>query len=236
MDFLRSLAPHRASDAMVATAALPSRFETDLPLRRARVTSPAMRPEEVDPSGIAAGLRSATFAPAGEPTPAGLARARVGQSDAAITSSNHAPIVTERALSPDATVTRDAHDQTFAWPRTATVRSHPIARGSVPPRVVAGAYSPSGATPAVVPPRIVLAALAAAPTRVTPLSASLVAARATPDANRRPVVHVTIDRIEVRAPAATEAPKPAGRRRATSSSVTLSDYLGRDSSQRGGTS
>jgi hypothetical protein len=57
------------------------------------------------------------------------------------------------------------------------------------------------------------------------MSARALASRPAQRSDSRPVVHVTIDRIEVRAPAAPERPKPAPRSRATAPSVSLSDYL-----------
>jgi hypothetical protein len=62
-------------------------------------------------------------------------------------------------------------------------------------------------------------------THPAPLSEAAVAGRATAERGMQPIVHVTIDRIDVRAP--REAPKagPAPRRTKPESSVSLADYL-----------
>lgn len=60
---------------------------------------------------------------------------------------------------------------------------------------------------------------------VAPLSAAVVAARPRPSREERPVIHVTIDRLDVRAPAV--APKAAAERRKPRPlpSQSLADYL-----------
>lgn len=60
---------------------------------------------------------------------------------------------------------------------------------------------------------------------VAPLSAAAVANRAAVERVSRPVVNVTIDRIEVRAPRETQAKQPE-RRAKPQPSVSLADYLG----------
>ena len=57
-----------------------------------------------------------------------------------------------------------------------------------------------------------------------PLSPAAVATHAARQANHRPVIHVTIDRIDVRAPASPPAALPA-RRRAAAPRTSLSEYL-----------
>jgi hypothetical protein len=59
---------------------------------------------------------------------------------------------------------------------------------------------------------------------VAPLSAAVVAARPRASRDERPVIHVTIDRLDVRAPAGPKA--PAERRKARPlPSQSLADYL-----------
>lgn len=69
---------------------------------------------------------------------------------------------------------------------------------------------------------------AAAPDAVvaSPLRSETVSAHSIGTAPQAPVIHVTIDRLEVRAPATPSAAVPAARHtRSTESSVALSDYL-----------
>src|SRR4030095_3081975 len=64
-----------------------------------------------------------------------------------------------------------------------------------------------------------------------PLSADSVQPRASHGSNQRPIVHVTIDRLEVRMPAATPREKTV--KRASSQRVSLADYLHGSSTPRG---
>jgi hypothetical protein len=57
------------------------------------------------------------------------------------------------------------------------------------------------------------------------MSAPALAERHAAAAEPRPVVHVTIDRIDVRAPAAPARPAAAPRARNAAPSVSLADYL-----------
>jgi hypothetical protein len=62
-------------------------------------------------------------------------------------------------------------------------------------------------------------------THPAPLSEAAVAGRTTADRGMRPIVHVTIDRIDVRAPREASKAGPAPRRAKPESSVSLADYL-----------
>jgi hypothetical protein len=89
-------------------------------------------------------------------------------------------------------------------------------------------------TPIVAPTIQSSVRIAQRPTVTAPLTARALAMKAPAAADQRPVVHVTIDRIDVRAPAEAAAPKPPSRPRATTS-VSLNDYLrGYDERRRGG--
>ena len=66
-------------------------------------------------------------------------------------------------------------------------------------------------------------------TRAAPLSPAVVAGRAMAVREQAPVIHVTIDRLDVRAPARAE---PARQRPRPQPAVSLSDYL-RDGSSGG---
>lgn len=68
-----------------------------------------------------------------------------------------------------------------------------------------------------------------------PMSSRALAARITPHAEQAPIINVTIDRIDVRAPAAPERAKPSARSRPSPPNQSLSDYLrGREPERRGG--
>ena len=67
-----------------------------------------------------------------------------------------------------------------------------------------------------------------------PMSEPALAARATHTPPAPPVVHVTIDRIEVRAPATLPRAASAPRARPASPSVTLADYLRHRAAKPGG--
>lgn len=58
-----------------------------------------------------------------------------------------------------------------------------------------------------------------------PLSAAAVASRATVEPDTRPIVHVTIDRIDVRAPRDAAKPESAPKRAKAQPEVSLADYL-----------
>jgi hypothetical protein len=58
-----------------------------------------------------------------------------------------------------------------------------------------------------------------------PLSRQAVLSRVEQSGDRRPIVHVTIDRIDVRAPAGPERAIPRSRSRSSSSNGSLAEYL-----------
>jgi hypothetical protein len=78
--------------------------------------------------------------------------------------------------------------------------------------------------PHIVPAKGILAIDRASPTRSAPLSQAVVASRTAVERETRPVVNVTIDRIEVRAPRDTP-PQPPQRHAKAQPSVSLADYL-----------
>jgi hypothetical protein len=87
---------------------------------------------------------------------------------------------------------------------------------------------PPGAHSRPVPPYLAVEVFPERPvTRAAPLSAAMVAGRATAVREQAPVVHVTIDRLDVRAPAQAE---PARQRPRAQPTVSLSDYLRQGSS------
>jgi hypothetical protein len=78
--------------------------------------------------------------------------------------------------------------------------------------------------PHIAPAKGILVIDRPSPTRSAPLSEAVVAGRTTVEREPRPVVNVTIDRIEVRASRDTP-PQPPQRRAKAQSSVSLADYL-----------
>jgi hypothetical protein len=224
MEFLRGLGPHHAHGTSNAVAALPSRFETDRPLRGA--LSPVVPPGlHQEGSGEPAHRLAAPLSQA--PSHAGVAapsRTADGQQSA--------PPRRERVAT--ATASDDAHRA--APSRTRVDASPPTPSAHLPMKPRPGA-NPARALSL---PAVALALTGGAtdaPLSKGSVLSSAMAARAAQSADRRPIVHVTIDRIDVRAPAAPEPAKPPAGPRSASSTRSLTEYLGaRQSGRRGGTS
>jgi hypothetical protein len=256
-EFLRDLSPHRAHDATRAIALLPSLFEAMHPLRTARVT-----PEQAEHSKWELSVQGVPFAPIAPVHAAAVASASLDHVAAATADVSAADVSV--ATPPQSGVmpaprASDAHRPPAPRigtpiPRTTTlpraIQAPQAARGIDPEHpitseVVAAAAkmvaSVSGVPvdAASAPVRTPPAAPRDASSRIvqTPMSARALAFRPAQRSDSRPVVHVTIDRIEVRAPAAQERPKPSPRSRATASSVSLNDYLrAHEPERRGGIS
>jgi hypothetical protein len=133
------------------------------------------------------------------------------------------PIVAARSFTPRMS------DPSTRSGEGATAAAHEMRSGSaLPAPTVRSPVRDAIAAPARVP------APSATRTSAAPLSAHAVAARVMTRAESRPVVHVTIDRVDVRVPASAERPKPSARR-SPSASPSLSEYLrARQSDRRGG--
>ncbi|WP_321796819.1 hypothetical protein [Caballeronia sp. J97] len=162
------------------------------------------------------------IAPAGAPdSPAPDRMAAERETPPSDSVAAHAP----RSVAP--IPTRPQHDDPPAQPRTA---SRPYTVTGVmhagEPAVEPMPAPVSGATP---PARAAHTRAPAAPAPERPLSAAALAQRMLPAAREATVVHVTIDRIDVRAPAATPAPRPQAKPRATPA-MSLADYLRRGTS------
>jgi len=242
MDFARRLAPLRDTDITRAVAALPSRFAGDSPLRVGAAPPP------VDSEG----LSPSTPSPAADALPAQVA-SPIGV-DAV-----HVP--TAAAAAPrDVRQPRHANDSpsrkddAVARPMIAPRHAVPAATDDRRPdaehhRASAPAHPTAAATEAPAPPVMqsvgvrstVAQAAAAVPFASSPsaavssqpMSRAALAARTSQAAEPRPIIHVTIDRIEVRAPAAP--PRPAlARPRAAAPSVSLGDYLRARTPKAGG--
>jgi hypothetical protein len=229
MDFLRGLAPRRDGDSSWAVPALPSRFSGLRPLSVEAPGSDA-------PAGVVADS-------ARESSPQdlrGAALMQQWQSPPDRPASNGVPVVAPTPPDHPVPATHHHHHERLAVERVLT----PVAP---PPRVggiITRAAMPAPAGQATVL-RTELPAVEARPTRSVarrqplpqtamvsaPLSAAAVAERKATQTNPRPVIHVTIDRIEVRASSATRpAARPA---RETAPTLSLRDYLRGPGNRRG---
>lgn len=260
MDFARRLAPVRDSESTRAVAAMHSRFESDGrvhgPLALANpveavgpvaqaLSQPGARLVRAEaaatpPRSQAGPVRDPMdlprTRPAAEPLHAPLAApVSVAHSELPLVSSRQ-PALVPRGLREEA-----------ALPRPMQLPSQQ-AQWHTAPSVPAAAQPHPGPVPAAAPPHaagpVRAAAVAAtdtSPDRLPlgatphrPLSEAAVASRVSTAPAPRPVVRVSIDRIEVRAPAAKPAPAPAPRARAAAPSVSLADYLRQGDAARGG--
>ena len=243
MDFLRGLASHHGNEATSAMPAVPSRFESDQPLR---AVPPRKQPREFvdDPEGNAAARASAPSVPP-----------RFDQVEAG-SSIREPEAVTPPPVAPASPSPRAAIPSRPAKP--ADIPHSPPTAGTVHPTPAAAVFRPEYRTrrvpedatmagsasgsnhvdsdrgvqvPAVAPvvlPRHTTAGADA------PLSRRRVEAHAEQRAERRTVVHVTIDRVDVSAPSAADRPKPPARSRRVTPSQPLAEYLrARHPGQRG---
>lgn len=240
MDFARRLAP-AAADASHAVAALPSRFGGDSPLRDGVAAAPADAESNTQPAVDAA-----------PPQPKAEHTATPVQRDVRISPAMTIGQLTTR----DATPVGEAVAQSLSLrelrptigPSTEThpaLRQNDIA-AATNTRMTSTPERPVPAETAQATPREAAIAMPDVARSVAPIAASPIAPRSpmseaalalrstSPSQPPRPVIHVTIDRIEVRAPAsAPSAPSPVPQR-TTTSSVSLGDYLRQRTSSRGG--
>ena len=222
MDFLRGLAPKRDGDMQRAIPLLPSRFGGLRPLSAVPASDGAAGgPVE---AGDAVPITASS-----QPTPAAESTSR--------------PELPWHRPGPGAAVTVRAAETSIKESQPVSMRSPaatavvPSADRGVAPRVAAtaavrlaasmtrsGVEAPNAGQPAVVVPRRYREVV----TSISrPLSETVLAARPSMQAEARPVIHVTIDRLEVRAPK-PERPAPASvRTRAAAPSLSLNEYLRR---------
>jgi hypothetical protein len=108
-------------------------------------------------------------------------------------------------------------------PALQNIAGDPPAPATVPPSEIwiAGA---AASAPPFPPPQATAPAAAAGERPLAPLSERALAGRTEPPRRADPVIHVTIDRIDVRAPAVPR-PATAARRPPAEPSVSLSDFL-----------
>jgi hypothetical protein len=229
MDFLRALSPHAERATPRASAILPSRFAGTRPLHYVPVPPPVAaeqleaesRPNDVDAPARPAMASTGRFEPIPVEDGDGVATRR--QRDDANRKAAAGP-------TPSADVAPRLRELPLASPRLPDTRGRHV-DGDAPPRqsrTAAPAFQTQRAH--TDPPRVTVAqAPNAAP---APLSPAAVATRAAQQTNHRPVIHVTIDRIDVRAPASPPPALPA-RRGAAAPRTSLSEYL-RGGSRSGG--
>lgn len=248
MDFARRLAPVRDTELTRAVAAMPSRFEGEG--RVPEPLAPANPVVAIEPVAQAMAQPRAAFAGT---EAASSSRSKAGPvrepSDAPRT-----PPATMSFHAAQAVPESVAHNerplgssQQPAWvprgmgaeailPKQVQEPPQPALSHTALPASVAGQPHPAE------PVRVAAvaatdAASPSSPLRITPhrpLSEAALASRASTAPAPRPVVRVSIDRIEVRAPAAKPAPAPASRARAAAPSVSLADYLRHGNPARGG--
>ena len=224
MDFLRALAPSRAAARTRALPVVPSRFDSERPMAHVMKTAANETPAQ-DPAD---GVRDV---------------ARVPES-----AREHG--VEWASLTDEAAVTAKSDERFATSPRVEQARTRSMSR---PPQVRAEVNTRDTAERAgqvrPLPPASHAVAVARAGQTVTtsqreptvtigrrvsntegppngdgPLSSGAVAARVVPPAEIRPVIHVTIDRIDVRAPSGPERASSRPRHRSHSSG-SLTDYL-----------
>ena len=248
-EFLRDLSPARAHDATRAVPLLPSPFETMQPLRaarlgpRAEVDTPIQprllgSPLIVDATEHSARPERQSHAPSDRDAPSAKAHATgtgalgadaplppMAATDRTIREPRVEPGDFSQSRDTGATVSTPSHVDTNSG-RTigSTARALPASAIESPPMFNIAPAMRSTARAAV------------SPTAAAPLSARALAAKPAPVVEPRPVVHVTIDRVEVHAPAAPITPKPSARPRTTHPNVSLEDYLRGHEDRRGGVS
>ena len=239
MDFARRLAPVRDSDATRADAVLPSRFGGESPLRAPPTASvdDAGSPPSTGTTGLDAGTTPQVDALRGLSIDAVSARA--APSTAATTAAG----MRSRDSTNATTHTTDRRDAVAAMPMHVGVASPLDGAARAPHERDASSLAADGRSTLKVS---VPSPMQPAPTAVasrsdllrpatrSPMSDAALAARSAQSAEPRPVVHVTIDRIEVRAPAASPRPVLTPRARSAAPSVSLGDYLRQRSAKPGG--
>jgi hypothetical protein len=235
MDFLRALAPSRAAARTRALPVVPSRFESERPMAHVMTTA-AIDPSALDPAD---GVRDVARLPKST-REHGVERASLtdeapvaAESDERFATSSRAEQAPTRSTSRPLQVRAEVNTRDTAE-RAGQVRPMPPASHAVAGRA-AQTVTTSQRVPAVTIGRRV-SNTEGPPNGDGPLSSGAVAARVVPPAEIRPVIHVTIDRIDVRAPSGPERASSRPRPRAHSSG-SLTDYLrSRQTGRPGGSS
>lgn len=233
MDFARSLAPLRDSDVTRAVPVLPSRFGGEAPLQLAP-TQPFEDEAQADTATPASARARVAARP---PSSVSVSQPHQPAMSLQVAQSETLARRRESASSPVHLIPADAAIAVPTLPRRTARALVPPGRGeddAVTASVPMNVDHSSSADSLPAPPAAARndAALRHPPQR--PMSEPALAARHIATAEPRPVVHVTIDRIDVRAPAAPPRPAPATRSRNTAPSVSLADYLRQGTSKTGG--
>jgi hypothetical protein len=213
MRFFARLAPAARAQHAVQPA-LPPRFagpsanvpeiDAESPGAPVSATSPdAHEPERREP-------REAPRAPPHDTAPDRAPRAHRDAIDVSEPANAHDPARVSPALTPTLAPTVAVRSAVVPIPRAPHARDADAA-----PQALDGARPLARAQPVDVP---------AAPMPQHPLGALALAQRMHPAKSEPTVVHVPIDRIDVRAPAAPKAPRAAAKPRAAPS-LSLADYL-----------
>ena len=221
MDFARRLVPLRAADTTRAVAVLPSRFGSESPLQSSPRPVPPRESESLVVPATCAMEATHDAVPRRDAEWAGATEAGEQRVPAST------PRTTHEASRPARLRRADLPSRDSETPAPAPVAAPIIAapeRLHLPP---AASLQLTEFGP------IAIATRPAAAIRA-PLSEFALAERSAQTEEPRPIVHVTIDRIEVRAVAAPPRPAPPPRSRSAAPSVSLGDYLRQRPGKPGG--
>jgi hypothetical protein len=236
MDFLRALAPSHSTAKTRALPVVLSRFESRRPLAHV-MTAAVIETPGHDP---AHGVRRVARLP--EPAAGGGIERTSPTDEEVVTPASDGrlaalPAAEEahtRSTSPPVQVRVDVNTGNTAEP-AGQVRLMPQANEAIASLRAVPTVTTSRRAPALTIGRDV-ADVAGPQNGHGPLSPGAVAARVAQPAEIRPVIHVTIDRIDVRAPAGPERASSRPRPRANASG-SLTDYLrSRQNGRPGGAS
>ena len=231
MDFLRALAPSRAAANTRALPVVPSRFESERPLAHVMTTA-AIETRAQDPA--IARLPEPAREHGVEWAPLSDDEAVTAESDERFATSPRVEQARTRSTSRPLQVRAEVNTRDTAE-RAGRLRPMPPASHAIAVVRAAQTVTTSQRVPAVTIGRRV-SNTEGPSTAHGPLSSGAVAARVVPPAEIRPVIHVTIDRIDVRAPSGPERASSRPRPRAHSSG-SLTDYLrSRQTGRPGGSS
>jgi hypothetical protein len=242
MEYLRALAPHHAHARHRAVVALRSRYDIDQPIG---VVPRAVAPEVEYDEREAASSCERVNQPARPLEIDGVSPSLVAD-DEPRPRARHKSVAAAPPRAPNASV--PSHPEPETGVRTVPVENEtllhvPVTNQRPHPLPFVGSRPSERATQpvlAAVPiprERVAEASRLAQRSRSDgPLSQLALASRVVPESDRPTVVHVTIDRVDVRAPATPDRPAPRTRSR-TPTAGSLTDYLrARPAGRQGGTS
>lgn len=234
MDFLRSLAPNQGNARQRAVAAVRSRFEAARPIQSMPPTTSDGDGDEGNSAAETPLVRDATLGVSATriiapntTTPLGAAR----DTRAPVDPTDHRTQTGRPRMEVHSTVDIPEQTREVAMDVLRAPVRHVMSQRLEP---VAGRVQLS--TPElerrsrltnihVVPALASVVRTTHVPADERPLSRQAVLSRIEQPGERRPIVHVTIDRIDVRAPAAPERAASRSRTRSSSSNGSLAEYL-----------